>query len=170
METIQKICEEFKQLEKQLELCDTSSPLSTAAVMWSAGDFTFNKAPALIAEIERLQRENGQVESMNRALSLDGSNDRRYIIKLIEENAALQKRVEELGEESNRLKWILAQTEHETGATGQDSQFAVQLEYDNYHDGAVIKNAAGAVIASCYDDKEPDEQFRSAIDTARAQK
>lgn len=67
-------------------------------------------------------------------------------------------------EDTKRLDWLMNQTANE-GNHG----WCVTLDYNNYQDGARVLNADGEVIASCYDiNKEPNDQFRSAIDAAIA--
>lgn len=93
---------------------------------------------------------------------------------LADKVADLQKKVGELERDSQRLLALIAVTENE----GNNGKFKVSLEYDNYQDGALIRDATGKLLASCYatnpspppeSDKEPsiaecEWQFRTAID------
>lgn len=58
-----------------------------------------------------------------------------------------------------------------TNTESGNGTWKVTLEYDNYHDGARVLDGDGNLLAECYDlDKEPNEQFLSAVDMAAAKR
>lgn len=67
--------------------------------------------------------------------------------------------------DKERLEFLFNLTDREN----EEGSFRATLQYDNYQDGAWVVDGDGNVIGSCHDiDKEPNDQFRVAIDEARA--